>query len=146
MSLLLKATRISVSGVVLWVVLFASVVAFAQDPGVTAPERGVIIGTVTDAAGQRLPGVTVIIRTTTGVRTVVTDAQGRYRMAGLPLRTYRVVADLTGFLLTAKEIELTPRYPESDASFVMFIGNPEEAGAVPGRPRYRVWPLGPESR
>ena len=150
MSLLMKATRISAIAVMLWGALLVPAVAFAQDPGRIARDPGVMIGTVTDTAKQRMPGVTITIETATGVRSVVTDAQGRYRIAGLPLGRHRVVAELRGFMLTARAVELTSRYPESDASFVMYLGPLDDTfGIPPSRPsprQYRVWPLGPQSR
>lgn len=57
-------------------------------------------GTVTDEQGAVLPGATVTIRNqSTGlVRTVVTDAGGRYLVRGLPVEgSYDVRADLQGF-------------------------------------------------
>jgi len=151
MSPLTNVTRLLTIAMMLWGALFVpalvSAVAFAQNPGLIARDPGVIIGTVTDSSKQRLPGVTITIKTAGGTRSVVTDVQGRYRISGLSLGTHRVVADLPGFTLTAKDIELTSRYPENDASFVMYVGELKEIETVPGTPpRYRVWPLGPESR
>jgi hypothetical protein len=61
--------------------------------------NGTIEGTVTDASGGLLPGVTVTVRNTdTGTtRVVVTDANGLYRAPLLPLGTYTVSAELSGF-------------------------------------------------
>ncbi|MGN6182981.1 MAG: TonB-dependent receptor [Thermoanaerobaculia bacterium] len=65
---------------------------------------GSIAGTITDNTGGALPGVTVTVTNTErGVsRTEVTDPQGRYRFANLPLGPYRVVAALEGFQNAAK--------------------------------------------
>jgi hypothetical protein len=62
-----------------------------------------IIGTVTDADGGLVPGVTVTVTlTTTGAeRTVVTDAQGRYVVTNLNAGSYKVVAELSGFTPSA---------------------------------------------
>jgi hypothetical protein len=142
MTLLARAIRVAAIAAV----LAAPVVpagALAQVPAPAATKPGVIIGVVTDVSKQRLPGVMIRVRTAASARTVVTDVHGRYRVAGLPLGSHRVVAELSGFAPTAKEIELTSRYPESDASFVMYVGTPEETVIVPGSPRYRVWPLVP---
>jgi len=152
MSPLMTVTRLATIAVMLWGALCVPAVTFAQGPGLIAREPGVIIGTVTDSSKQRLPGVTITIKTADGVLSVVTDVQGRYRIAGLPLGAHRVVAELRGFGLTAKQVELTSRYPESDVSLVMYVGPLEDSHTVPppGGPappwRYRVWPLGPESR
>lgn len=63
---------------------------------------GGIAGLVTDQTGGALPGVTVTVtHTERGTsRTEVTDAQGRYRIASLPLGAYRVEATLEGFAPT----------------------------------------------
>jgi hypothetical protein len=142
---LTKVTRLVAIAVVLWGTVFVPAVALAQD-------RGVIIGIVTDTSKKRLPGVMITVTTGNGARTVVTDMDGRYRLPALPLGTHRVVAELVGFTLTAKEVELTSRYPENDASFIMYGAPLEETISTPGpgRPapplRYRVWPLGPDQR
>jgi Carboxypeptidase regulatory-like domain/TonB dependent receptor len=69
--------------------------AFAQSQAA----NGAIEGTVKDASGGVLPGVTVTITNTdTGTeRVVVTNEVGLYRAPLLPLGTYRVVAELQGF-------------------------------------------------
>ena len=61
--------------------------------------NGTIEGTVKDASGGLLPGVTVTVHNTdTGAqRVVVTDANGLYRAPLLPLGTYSVTAELSGF-------------------------------------------------
>ena len=61
--------------------------------------NGTIEGTIKDASGGLLPGVTVTVHNTdTGAqRVVVTDANGIYRAPLLPLGQYEVTAELTGF-------------------------------------------------
>lgn len=63
---------------------------------------GNISGVAADQTGGALPGVTVTVtHTERGLtRTEVTDAQGRYRFAALPLGVYRVDATLEGFAPT----------------------------------------------
>lgn len=59
---------------------------------------GVIIGIVRDAAGGVIPGATVTAIPATGVRrTVITKADGSYRIADLPVGPVRVEAALVGF-------------------------------------------------
>ena len=60
---------------------------------------GQIQGTVTDAQGGVLPGVSLTLRNTeTGaVRTTVTEADGVYRLPGLQPGTYALKAELQGF-------------------------------------------------
>ena len=56
-------------------------------------------GTIKDSSGGVLPGVAVTIKhVETGIaRSVVTDADGRYEAASLPLGDYEVRAELSGF-------------------------------------------------
>src|SRR5215471_677630 len=61
--------------------------------------RGGIRGTVTDASGAVLPGVTVMVANT-GTKisqTVVTDGKGLYEVLYLNSGTYTVTAELSGF-------------------------------------------------
>src|SRR5512144_116311 len=60
---------------------------------------GQIQGTVTDAQGGVLPGVSLTLRNTeTGAaRTTVTESDGVYRFAGLQPGTYSLKAELQGF-------------------------------------------------
>ncbi len=68
---------------------------FAQSQATT----GVIEGTVTDATGGALPGVTVSLRNTATnyEQTQITDSSGRFRGVLLPLGPYEVRATLSGF-------------------------------------------------
>lgn len=78
--------------------------AAAQTPS------GVIAGTVTDSQGGVLPGVTLTARSadTGAFRTLVTEADGRYRIAGLPPGAYDVRAELSGFgTVEVKNLTLT---------------------------------------
>jgi hypothetical protein len=76
-------------------VVFLPILTFAQSQATT----GVIEGTVTDASGGVLPGVTVTLRNTaTNFEQVqVTDGEGRFRGVLLPLGPYEVRASLEGF-------------------------------------------------
>jgi outer membrane receptor for ferrienterochelin and colicin len=76
-------------------VLLITVPLFGQSQATT----GVIEGTVVDASGAAVPGVTVTIRNTaTGYEVVlVTDAAGRFRGVLLPVGPYQVTAALQGF-------------------------------------------------
>ena len=68
---------------------------FAQSQATT----GVIEGTVTDASGGVLPGITVSLRNTATnfEQSSVTDAAGRFRGVLLPLGPYEARATLEGF-------------------------------------------------
>jgi len=60
---------------------------------------GVIEGTVVDASGAALPGVTVTVKNTATnyEQIAVSDRQGRFRVVLLPLGPYQVTATLEGF-------------------------------------------------
>jgi len=80
----------------------ALVFAFACGVATTAMAQttnGVISGIINDAQGGVLPGVTVTGRNIdTGIaRTVVTEADGRFRLAALPPGRYDLKAELAGF-------------------------------------------------
>src|SRR6516162_5747890 len=70
-----------------------------------------IAGTVKDASGAVLPGVTVEASSPElieKVRTALTDGTGQYRIEGLRPGTYAVTFTLTGFSTVKREgIELT---------------------------------------
>jgi hypothetical protein len=71
---------------------------------------GAISGVMTDAQSAVLPGVSVTLRNTeTGLtRTAITEADGRYRLAGLPPGHYELKAELAGFTPVAvTDITLT---------------------------------------
>ena len=72
--------------------------ATAQDASRT--RDGALSGTVTDATGFVLPGVTVEARSASGAapaRTVVSDAAGRFTFPALPPGTYDMTFMLSGF-------------------------------------------------
>ena len=62
-------------------------------------QTGTVRGSVVDAQGLVLPGVTVTVRSTAlqGVRTTVTDINGNYQILALPPGEYDVVFELSGF-------------------------------------------------
>ncbi len=68
---------------------------YAQSQATT----GVIEGTVVDATGASLPGVTVSVKNTATnfEQTSVTDRAGRFRAVLLPLGPYQVTATVSGF-------------------------------------------------
>jgi hypothetical protein len=80
----------------------ALVFAFACSVATTAMAQttnGVISGIISDAQGGVLPGVTVTGRNAdTGLtRTVVTESDGRFRLAALPPGRYELKVELAGF-------------------------------------------------
>ena len=70
---------------------------------------GSLSGHVSDASGGALPGVTVsATNSATGFnRSVVTESDGSYRFQSLPVGTYDVTADLSGFAsVTTRNVEI----------------------------------------
>jgi hypothetical protein len=98
-------------------------------------ERGVIGGTVADAQGGVLPGVTVTARNiNTGfVQTAVTEADGKYRFGALPLGTYEIKAELTGFTTaTVTNLTLTINR-ELQQNITMGLSTLQESVTVTGQ-------------
>src|SRR3954453_5361611 len=85
----------------LLVFTFASLPLFAQSQATT----GVIEGTVVDATGAALPGVTVSLKNTATnyEQTAITDSAGRFRGVLLPLGPYQVTATLECFATTIQK-------------------------------------------
>src|SRR2546422_3603808 len=110
------------------VALFASEMAWAQT------EAG-IAGVARDATGAVLPGVTVEAASPAlieKVRTVVTDAVGRYNIVDLRPGTYTVTFTLAGFSTFRREgIELTSGFTAT-VNAEMKVGGLEETITVSG--------------
>jgi hypothetical protein len=83
---------------------FAAIVALTT-LSVFAQTTGQIIGTVVDAQGGVLPGVTVSAMSPQlqGTRTTVTDSTGTFRFPTLPPGTYTIKGVLSGFQDVAQE-------------------------------------------
>ncbi|MGH9842772.1 MAG: carboxypeptidase-like regulatory domain-containing protein [Blastocatellia bacterium] len=94
-----------VSPLVIFALLFAqaifplNAVVFARNAASRDTITGTLIGRVIDPAGVPLQGVRVqaINQETGNARTTVTNANGEYRIAFLPLGRYKVVASKEGF-------------------------------------------------
>src|SRR6185436_2244834 len=79
-------------------VLLAAMFA-ASAPAWAQIDQGRLVGTVTDAQGGVLPGVTVTAKSPAliGVRTTVTEADGKYSIASIPSGEYELTFELSGF-------------------------------------------------
>jgi carboxypeptidase family protein len=68
-------------------------------PAAAQATTGAITGTITDTQGGVLPGVTLTVTNTDNgnTRAAVTEADGQYRLAGLPPGRYDIRAELQGF-------------------------------------------------
>src|SRR6266851_5065978 len=78
---------------------FIALIVLAAPPGRAQTFRGTILGTVTDATGGVVPGAMVTVHNVdTGLlRNTETQADGSYRVPELPIGTYDVSVEKTGF-------------------------------------------------
>src|SRR4029077_20663653 len=89
-----------------WMVIGALVaVVLSAAPATAQITQGRLIGLVTDAQGEVLPGVAV---TTTspaliGQQTTVTQPDGRYLFPALPTGVYKITFELAGFRTFTRE-------------------------------------------
>ena len=88
------------------------------------PRTGTIVGTVSGADGNRLPGVSVTVETVeTGFhRSATTDADGRYAIEDLPAGTeYVVRVALAGFATVANETVAVAAGAHTTVDFVLTL-------------------------
>ena len=72
-------------------------------------QTATLTGSITDASGAVLPGVTVTVSGEAligGTRSSVTDANGVYRFPALPPGNYKLNAELSGFKQFSQEVRL----------------------------------------
>ena len=103
-------------------------------PG-AASAQSAIAGLVKDSSGAVLPGVTVEASSPAlieKVRTVVSDAQGRYAVVDLRPGTYKVVFTLTGFMTFAQEAIELPSNFTATVNGQLKVGAVEETVTVSG--------------
>jgi hypothetical protein len=81
--------------------LFVLLAAFCTvaAPAMAQIDQGRLTGTVTDAQGAVLPGVTITVKSPSlmGVRTTVSEGDGKYSIASLPSGPYELTFELSGF-------------------------------------------------
>jgi hypothetical protein len=104
--------------------------AWAQSQAV----NGSIEGVVTDATGAVLPGASVAVANVdTGAQRVVpTDSSGFYRAVLLPLGTYRVKVELTGFKATERTGVGLSAGQTAVLNFALEVGGVQEVVSVSG--------------
>ncbi|MBL8191037.1 MAG: carboxypeptidase regulatory-like domain-containing protein [Acidobacteria bacterium] len=124
-------SKIGLSLISLFVLMSLSVGAFAQ------LTRGTIAGTVRDNSGAVINGATLVVtNTATNIsRTVTTDENGFYRVAGLEPGDYTVTIEKTGFekietrnviVRTAQETTYDPQLKVGAITDVVVISGSQE--------------------
>ena len=103
-------------------------VALAQDT------TGTILGTITDASGAVLPGVTVTVKNTdtSQSRTIVTDDGGRYRVPLLAPGHYEVTAQISGFQTMVRSGITVTVGQQAVVDARLSLGNVSESVTVEG--------------
>jgi hypothetical protein len=93
-----------------------------------------VVGTVTDESQSVLPGVTVTATSPAlqGSRTAVTDAQGQYRISQLPIGTYTLVFELSGFRTLRREALRLTAGLTGRLDIALALGGLEETVTVSG--------------
>lgn len=96
--------------------------------------NGTIEGVVRDSTGAVLPGVTVTVANTdTGAqRVLTTDANGSYRAVLLPLGTYRVKGEMTGFKSLDRAGVSLSAGQTAVLNFTLEVGGVQEVVSVTG--------------
>jgi hypothetical protein len=90
--------------------MFWATMCAVAAPALAQIDQGRLIGTVIDAQGAVLPGVTVTATSPAliGTQTAITEADGQYRFPSLPSGAYTLTFELSGFQTTKREgINLT---------------------------------------
>jgi len=88
-----------------WFVALAAVVLLSAAPASAQISQGRLTGTITDAQGAVLPGVTVTASSPSliGTRTAVTEADGKFILVSMPSGVYKLTFDLQGFRQFVRE-------------------------------------------
>jgi hypothetical protein len=110
-----------------------AVVALALLPAVVCAQEGQIAGTVRDASGGVMPGVTVEASSPAlieKVRSTVTSSSGQYQLTNLPVGVYSVTFTLAGFSRQQRDnIELSSGFTAS-VNATMTVGQLTETVSV----------------
>jgi hypothetical protein len=112
------------------VVVMSSAPAWAQ-----SESSSTIHGTVTDESGAALPGVTVTLTSPVlqvGKETTVTGPDGAYRLGDLPVGTYKIAFELSGFKTFVRDGLRMPLGFVARVDVTMAVGGIEESVTVSG--------------
>ncbi len=115
------------------VCLGALLILMGAAPGAWAQQTGSVAGTVRDAQGGVLPGVTVTVTSATGAaRTVVSNDTGAYLVTGLAPGTYTVGYELSGFAPQRREEVQVQTNRTTRVDVEMGVGALQETVTVSG--------------
>ena len=95
-------------------------------------QTGTIRGGVTDESGGAMPGVTVTLTSPALLvaQVAVSDSTGNYHFEQLPVGTYKVTFDLSGFRQYVREnVQITAGF-SADIRVQMLVGTLEETVTV----------------
>jgi len=109
-------------------------VCFAPSGAQAQIDAGNIAGIATDQTSGALPGVSITVKNlaTGTVRTVVSNVEGRYQIAGLPPGRYSVNAELSGFGNVFRPDITVNVGATIDLNFQMGLANMSETVTVTG--------------
>jgi outer membrane receptor protein involved in Fe transport len=114
----------------------AGLALFVAQSGIASAQTGSIAGSVRDATGAVLPGVTVEARSPAlieGLRSASTDGQGLYKITDLRPGLYTVTFVLTGFSTVVREgLELSAGFTAT-VNAEMRLGSVAETITVSGQ-------------
>jgi hypothetical protein len=105
--------------------LLLTVAVTATALGQTTTE-GEIAGRISDSQAAALPGVRITIRSSDEQREAITDSDGRFVLGMVKLGTYRVAADLAGFVSESGTITLSPTTRRAHLAWSLNVGCIEE--------------------
>lgn len=110
----------------LLIVVLASIVAVAQLP------TAAILGVVSDSSGAVVPNANLTARNvdTGQTRSVVTDGNGAYRFAALPVGSYEVRVEHGGFETLVRSGLVLTVAQEAVINFALQVGSTEQTVAV----------------
>ena len=106
----------------------------AAAPALAQQTTGNITGRILDDQGSAVPGVSVTaLNAQTGFsRTTVTDAEGVYRLNALPVGTYDLTADLTGFAKVENKAIVLNVGQTLDVNMSLKVASVQESVTVTG--------------
>ena len=116
--------------------LVLALLTFAASPAMAQLDTASLVGTVRDASGAVLPGVSVVAtHVETGVTAAtVTNNSGQYVFPSIRIGTYSVSAELTGFRRSVQNDVRLQVQDRAEVNFALQIGAMTEEVVVQGRP------------